>query len=105
MEGGWMMTTTTIAVAPNANTATVTQETVIEALQYLTAEQLSDVLQYILFLQYKPILLDDIAEDIAEDQALWQAVQAHQAYKDSHPDEQPEVYSSKEALQEALANL
>jgi hypothetical protein len=96
------MMTPMVARAPVAEDPSAVSITrIVEVLKKLTPEQLSEVFQYILFLQYKPMLL----EDAAEDEALWQAVLAHQAYKANHLDEEPEVYNSKEALEEALANL
>jgi len=94
--------TTLIQPIPATEAGSTAAMTLIEeALKQLTPEQLLDVYQYILFLHYKPMLL----EEAAEDEALWQAVLAHQVYKANHLDEEPEVYSSKEALQEALASL
>ena len=94
--------TPAVATAPTTDDATtVSLSMIIEALEKLPPEQWADVFQYVLFLHYKPMLL----EDVAEEQALWQAVQAHQTYKDSHPEEQPEVYNNKDALEEALASL
>ena len=96
------MMTPLVATAPaSEEAATVSIPMIIEALEKLSPEQWTDVLQYILFLHYKPMLL----EDAAEEEALWQAVQAHEAYKTNHAEELPEVYTSKEALQEALAKL
>ena len=70
---------------------------IMESLQSLSSDQLPDVLQFIQFLQYKPLLLDDSAED----EALWEAVEANQLYDQQHPDEPLIRFKSGEEFLEA----
>jgi len=83
--------------SPAATIAAIT-----ERLYELAPEQLEDVLQFVQFLEFKFGLTPD---DPSEDAALWDAVLAHQRYKEQHPDEAPEVYSSTQELLKAIADL
>ena len=73
---------------------------IVDTLKQLPAEKLSDVWQYIQFLDYQAALQED-----TEDEALWAAIQVHEAYKAQHPEEEPAVYRSKEALAKALEDF
>lgn len=95
------MTQLTLTQTVEAPTPLVTVEMVTAALAHLDREQLRDVWQFVQFLDYKA----SVAEDVAEDEGLWAAVQAHETYKAQHPDEQPEIYRTKEELARALADL
>jgi hypothetical protein len=95
------MMTPLVATAPaSEETAAVSIPMIIEALEKLSPEQWADVFQYILFLHYKPLLLDDLAEE----QALWQAVQANQQYDEQHPDEPKVQFASGEEFLLATAD-
>jgi len=83
--------------SPAATIAAITAR-----LHELPPEQLDDVLQFVQFLEFKFGLTPD---DPSEDEALWDAVLAHRKYKEQHPDEAPEVYSSTQELLKAIADL
>jgi len=95
------ITQLTLTQTAEATTPLVAVEMVRAALTQLNRKQLQDVWQVVQFLDYKA----SVAEDIAEDEALWAAVQAHETYKAQHPDEQPEIYRTKEELAKALVDL
>jgi hypothetical protein len=82
-------------------TLDVSVEQVEKALRRLPAGRLKEALLFIEFLEY----LGDGEEDDSEDADLWQAVLAHQAYRESHPEELPEVFDSPQAFLQATANL
>jgi hypothetical protein len=71
-----------------------------EALQRLPAKRLKEALLFIEFLEY----LGDGSDD-SEDADLWEAVLAHQAYREAHPQEMPEVLDSPQAFLKATADL
>jgi hypothetical protein len=71
--------------------AEITIDDILEALQRVPPERLPDILQFIEFIEYQTTLA---ADDSSEDEALWAAVEANQAYKQQHPDEEPERYKS-----------
>ncbi|MCB0107929.1 MAG: hypothetical protein KDE53_18535 [Caldilineaceae bacterium] len=73
---------------------------IVDSLKQLPPEKLPEVWQFIQFLDYQAALQGDAA-----DEALWTAVQVHEAYKAQHPEEEPAVYRSKEALAKALADF
>lgn len=81
-------------------TKITTIEDIVTALERLPPERLSDVLQFIEFVEYQLAV-----DDTAEDEALWQAVEANQAYKQQHPEELLESYSSGAEFLKAMANL
>ena len=78
----------------------VSVQQVERALQRLSAKRLKEALLFIEFLEY----LGDDADD-SEDADLWEAVLAHQAYRESHPHERPEVFDSPPAFLQATADL
>lgn len=75
--------------------------TIVNTLHRLPPEQLSDVLDFVQYLEYKNISKVDSSEDAA----LWDAVQANEQYKAEHPDEPLERYRSGKEFLEALADL
>ena len=78
----------------------VSVQQVEKALQRLPAKRLKEALLFIEFLEY----LGDGGDD-SEDADLWKAVLAHQAYRESHPHERPEVFDSPQAFLNATADL
>jgi len=85
------------------DTSTVSLEKVEAAVRRLPAQYLKEVLLFVEFLEY--LASSGLAEDSSEDADLWQAVLAHQAYREAHPDESPEVFDSPEAFLQATADL
>ena len=81
-------------------TPEVSVQQVEKALQRLPAKRLKEALLFIEFLEY----LGDDGED-SEDADLWEAVLAHQAYRESHPHERPEVFDSPQAFLNATTDL
>lgn len=84
-------------------TPTALLEQVETALRRLPPRRLKAVLLFIEFLEY--LAGDGHAEDDTEDADLWAAVLAHQAYRQAHPDEAPEVFDSSDAFLLATADL
>lgn len=82
-------------------TPTVSLEQVETALRRLPPRRFKEVLLFIEFLEY--LLEDSDAED--EDADLWAAVMAHQAYRQAHPEEAPELFDTPEAFLRATAGL
>jgi hypothetical protein len=78
----------------------VSVQQVEKALQRLPAKRLKEALLFIEFLEY---LGDD--DDDSEDADLWKAVLAHQAYRESHPHETPEVFDSPQGFLNASVDL
>lgn len=76
-------------------------ETVAAALSKLPPDYLSEVMQFIEFLEYKSSAR---AGDIADDFALWTAVEANQAYKREHPDEELDMFESGADFLKAFAD-
>ncbi len=76
-------------------------EQVETALRRLPPPRLNEVLLFIEFLEY----IGGNGHDDAEDEDLWTAVQAHNAYRQAHPDEEPEEFDSPEAFLQATAEL
>ena len=74
----------------------ITLEALEEAIRQLPASRRQEVLLFIQFLEYR---------DTEEDAHLWKAVEQHQAYRETHPEEQPDVYESGEAFLRATENL
>ena len=74
----------------------VTIEALEHAIRGLPSHQRHEVLLFSQFLAYR---------DAAEDPHLWRAVEAHQAYRATHPDEQPDVYDTPEAFLHATDDL
>jgi len=70
------------------------------ALQRLPDKRLKEALLFIEFLEY----LGDDGDD-SEDADLWEAVLAHEAYRESHPHEKPEVFDSPQAFLQTTADL
>ncbi len=84
-------------------TPTVSLEQVEAAVRRLPAPYLKEVLLFVEFLKY--LANSGLADDSSEDADLWQAVLAHQAYREAHPEEAPEVFESPGAFLKATANL
>jgi len=74
-------------------------EQVIEAIRLLRSEQLAEVWKFIEFLDYK-----DFLENSSEDEWAWRIVQANEKYKELHPDEPLEVFTSGEDFLKASAD-
>jgi hypothetical protein len=89
-----------VTMSEKAESSTASLETIIKALTQLSPDQWADVLQFILFLQYKPILLNDATDD----DALWEAVQANQAYNEQHSDESLLCFESGKDFLKATAD-
>ena len=81
-------------------TPEVSVQQVEKALQRLPAKRLKEALLFIEFLEY----LGDDGDDL-EDADLWEAVLAHQAYREAHPHERPEVFDSPQAFLNATTDL
>ena len=77
-------------------------ETVAAALSKLPPDYLSEVMQFIEFLEYKSSAR---AGDIADDFALWTAVEANQAYKREHPDEELDMFEFGEDFLKSFTDL
>ena len=84
-------------------TTEVSLEQLEAALQRLPVSRHKQVLLFIAFLEYVASKGED--EDEFEDEDLWNAVLAHQAYREAHQDEAPEVFDSPEAFLRATENL
>ena len=84
-------------------TPTVSLEQVEAAVRRLPARYRKEVLLFVEFLEY--LANSGLADDSSEDADLWQAVLAHQAYREAHPQEPPEVFDSPEAFLQATADL
>ena len=74
----------------------VTLEALEQAIRQLPASKRQEVLLFIQFLEYR---------DTEEDAHLWKAVEQHQAYREKHPEEQPDVYESGDAFLRATEDL
>ncbi len=96
------MSGTSVVQERRSLSGTVTTETIVKALDHLSPECLSDVLQFIQFLEFKT---QAALDEHSEDEALWDAVQANQAYKAQHPDEELERYKSGSEFLKAVAEL
>lgn len=72
---------------------------VVESLQLLRPEQLSEVWKFIQFLDYK-----DFLENPTEDEWAWRMVQESQRYDQEHPDESLEIFASGEEFLKASEN-
>lgn len=84
-------------------TPTITLNQVETALRRLPVRRLRYVLLFIEFLEY---LTDNgHAEDDSEDADLWAAALAHRAYREAHPEEEPEMFDTPEAFLQATADL
>jgi hypothetical protein len=59
-------------------------------------------LQFIEFIEYQMTSAED---ETPEDEALWTAVEVNQAYKNEHPDEEPERYASGDDFLRAFSDL
>ena len=77
-------------------TPTISLEQVEAAMRRLPVQYLKEVLLFVEFLEY--LTSREAVEDVSEDADLWQAVLAHQAYRETHPEESPEVFDSPEAF-------
>lgn len=77
-------------------------EAIAAALSKLAPEYLSEVMQFVEFLEYKS---STRAGDIADDAALWTAVEANQAYKREHPGEELDMFESGEDFLKTFADL
>ncbi len=84
-------------------TRSVYLERVETVLKRLPEKRLREVLLFAEFLEH--LTNAGYEEDESEDTDLWAAVLAHTAYKESHPEEVPEVFDSPEAFLEATADL
>jgi hypothetical protein len=69
----------------------------------LPPQQRKQVLLFVEFLEY--ISKREQGLDDVEDEELWAAVIAHQAYREAHPDEKPEVFDSAEDFLRATSDL
>ena len=84
-------------------TPTISLEQVEAAVRRLPARYLKEVLLFVEFLEY--LVNSGVTDDSSEDADLWQAVLAHQAYREAHPEEAPEMFESPEAFLKATADL
>jgi hypothetical protein len=80
----------------------VTIDDIIKSLHRIPPERLPDILQFIEFVEYQTISAED---EVLEDEALWTAVEVNQAYKNEHPDEEPERYASGDDFLKAFSDL
>lgn len=85
------------------NAKTISTEELTGAIQRLPQTQRKFVFLFIEFLEH--LTEKEQAVDTAEDDALWEAVLAHLAYRQAHPDEEPEVFDTPEAFLQATAAL
>ncbi|MCL5995756.1 MAG: hypothetical protein M1546_06830 [Chloroflexi bacterium] len=69
----------------------------------LPLQRRKQVLLFVEFLEY--LTEREQGLDRLDDEDLWAAVIAHQAYREAHPDEQPEVFDSAEDFLRATADL
>ena len=96
------MTIAAISKGVRETPANISIELVAAALSKLPPDYLSEVMQFIEFLEYKS---SAGAGDIADDFALWMAVEANQAYKREHPDEELDMFESGEDFLKAFTDL
>jgi hypothetical protein len=79
----------------------ITIEDIVQSLHRIPEERLPDILQFIEFIEYQIYAEDESLED----EALWTAVEVNQAYKNEHPDEEPERYTSGDDFLRAFSEL
>jgi hypothetical protein len=73
---------------------------IVDSLQRLSAEQLTDVLQFVHFLQYRPLLIDETSDD----ESLWVAVRANEAFDENHPQQSPMRFETGEEFLRSTAD-
>ena len=83
------------------NTPTISLEQLETALRRLPSRRYKEVLLFIEFLEY----MTGDRQNTDEDEDLWAAVSAHLAYRDSHPEEPPEIFDSADDFLRATAAL
>ena len=85
------------------NTPTISLEQLETALRRLPSKRYKEVLLFIEFLEH--MTGDKQEDDADEDEDLWAAVSVHHAYRDSHPEEPPEIFDSADDFLRATADL
>ena len=82
-------------------TPTISLEQLETALRRLPSKRYKEVLLFIEFLEY----MTGDRQEAGEDEDLWAAVSVHHAYRDSHPEEPPEIFDSADDFLRATADL
>lgn len=84
------MMTQLLAYTPTNTNPSISM--IVDSLQRLSSEQLTDVLHFIHFLQYRPLLIDETSDD----ESLWVAVRANEAFDENHPRQAPMRFETGE---------